>query len=309
MIGMSQLSRWTRLMVAGFVLSIAAGSMSAQGAEKLKLLIIDGQNNHTWQAMTPPMKAELEKTGRFAVDVATTPPANSAKDEWAKFRPAFSKYDVVLSNYNGELWPDEVQLALAKFVGNGGGLVIIHAANNAFPQWSEWNKMIGLGWRGNDFGDRITFDEDGNAVRIPKGQGPGTGHGSQHEFVIDVREPEHPVMQGMPAHWKHSNDELYHGQRGPAPDIHVLASAFSSKDTGGTGEHEPMIWWIPYGKGRVFTTVMGHVGGNDTRSIRCVGFITVMNRGAEWAATGKVTLPLPENFPKADATSLVPEGK
>jgi type 1 glutamine amidotransferase len=116
-------------------------------------------------------------------------------------------------------------------------------------------------------------------------------------------------MKGMPAHWMHANDELYHGQRGPAPDIHVLASAFSSKGKGGTDEHEPMIWWIPYGKGRVFTTVMGHVGGNDTRSIRCVGFITVMNRGSEWAATGKVTLPIPENFPKADATSLVPEVK
>jgi type 1 glutamine amidotransferase len=296
-------------MVAGFSLSVAAGSMPAQGAEKLRLLIVDGQNNHTWQAMTPPMQAELEKTGRFTVEVATTPPANSTKEEWARFRPDFSKYDVVLSNYNGELWPEEVQLALAKFVGNGGGLVIIHAANNAFPQWGEWNKMIGLGWRGNDFGDRITFDADGKPVRIPKGQGPGTGHGSQHEFVIDVREPEHPVMQGMPAHWMHANDELYHGQRGPAPDIHVLASAYSSKDKGGTGEHEPMIWWIPYGKGRVFTTVMGHVGGNDTRSIRCVGFITVMNRGAEWAATGKVTLPIPDNFPKADATSLVPEGK
>jgi uncharacterized protein len=127
--------------------------------------------------------------------------------------------------------------------------------------------------------------------------------------VIDVHEPEHPVMQGMPLHWLHTNDELYHGQRGPGADMHILASALSSKDKGGTGEREPMIWWIPYGKGRVFTTVMGHVGGKDTRAIRCVGFITVMNRGCEWAATGKVTLPIPDNFPRADATSLIPEVK
>lgn len=296
-----------------FVIAIlAAWTISpapAAAADKLKLLIIDGQNNHTWQSMTPPMKAELEKTGRFTVDVATTPPGGAPKEDWAKFRPDFSKYNVVLSNYNGELWPEEVQLSLAKFVGNGRGLVIIHAANNAFPQWGEWNKMIGLGWRGNDFGERLSFDDQGKLVRTEKGQGPGAGHGSQHEFVIDVREPEHPVMQGMPAHWLHANDELYHGQRGPTSDMHVLASAFASKEKGGTGAHEPMIWWIPYGKGRVFTTVMGHVGGNDTRSIRCVGFITVMNRGSEWAATGKVTLPIPENFPKPDATSLVPEAK
>jgi len=286
----------------------AASPHQAAAAEKLKLLIIDGQNNHNWKAMTPPMQAELEKTGRFTVDVATTPPEKSPKDDWNAFRPDFSKYDVVLSNFNSftEYWPDEVQVALAKFVGNGGGLVIIHAANNAFPNWGEWNKMIGLGWRGNEFGDRVTVDADGKPVRTEKGQGPGAGHGPQHEFIIDVHEPEHPVMQGMPLHWLHANDELYHGQRGPGNDMHILASAFSSKDKGGTGEREPMIWWIPYGKGRVFTTVMGHVGGNDTRAIRCVGFITVMNRGCEWAATGKVTLPLPDNFPKPDKTSLVP---
>lgn len=292
-----------------FVISILGFANHVRAADRLPLLIIDGQNNHTWQAMTPPMKAELEKTGRFTVDVATTPPAKAPPDDWQKFRPDFSKYAVVLSNYNGELWPDEVQIALAKFVGNGGGLVVIHAANNAFPQWGEWNKMIGLGWRDNGFGDRVTLDEAGRPVRQAKGEGPGAGHGAQHEFVIDVHEPEHPVMRGMPEHWKHANDELYHGQRGPAADMHILASALAAKDKGGTGAREPMIWWIPYGKGRVFTTVMGHVGGNDTRAIRCVGFITVMNRGCEWAATGTVTLPIPVNFPNAEATSLVSEAK
>src|SRR6516162_3724060 len=93
--------------IASLLLGVLmAGSSPARGADKLKLLIIDGQNNHTWQSMTPPMKAELEKTGRFTVDVATTPPANSPKEEWVKFHPDFSRYDVVLSNYNGELWPD-----------------------------------------------------------------------------------------------------------------------------------------------------------------------------------------------------------
>lgn len=290
------------LAVVGVVTPVVA-------AERLNLLIIDGQNNHTWQEMTPLMKAELERTGRFTVDVATTPPQSAPQADWQNFQPDFSKYAVVLSNYNGQAWPESVQAGLLKFVGNGGGLVIIHAANNAFPEWGEWNKLIGLGWRDNKFGDRVTVDENGKPIRTEKGQGPGAGHGPQHEFVIDVHESDHPVMQGMPLHWLHTNDELYHGQRGPGADMHILASALSSKDKGGTGDREPMIWWIPYGKGRVFTTVMGHVGGKDTRAIRCVGFITVMNRGCEWAATGKVTLPIPDNFPRADATSLLPEAK
>ena len=58
-------------------------------------------------------------------------------------------------------------------------------------------------------------------------------------------------------------DELYHGQRGPAEHMHILATAYSDKAKGGTGTNEPMVWVIPYGKGRVFTTVLGHVGGAE----------------------------------------------
>ncbi len=288
--------------------AFAAFDSQAAAAEKLKVLIIDGQNNHNWAAMTPPMKASLEATGRFVVDVATSPPAKSPKEAWDKFRPQFAQYNVVLSNYNGEPWPDEVNKALEDYVGGGGGLVVIHAANNAFAGWRKWNDMIGLGWRDNKFGDRVTVDDSGKVVRTPKGEGPGAGHGPQHEFVVKTRDPDHPVTKGMPAEWLHAKDELYHGQRGPAENMHILATAFSAKEKGGTGAHEPMIWWIPFGKGRVFTTVMGHVMGNDITAIRCIGFQTVMARGCEWAATGAVTLPIPDNFPTAKETRLA-EGK
>jgi uncharacterized protein len=288
------------LIVSGSLLNSVAST-----AEKIRVLIIDGQNNHRWDKMTPPMKAALEKTGRFTVDVATTPPAKSSKEEWNKFRPNFSNYDVVLSNYNGEPWPEEVNMALEKYVSGGGGLVIIHAANNAFGGWSEYNTMIGLAWHGPEFGDRVTMDDNGKIIRTPKGEGPGAGHGPQHEFKITIRDGDHPVTKDMPKEWMHARDELYHGQRGPAENMHILATAYSAPDKQGTGAHEPMIWWIPYGKGRVFTTVMGHVG-DDTTAIQCIGFQTVMNRGCEWAATGKVTLPIPKDFPSGTEVSLAP---
>jgi type 1 glutamine amidotransferase len=103
----------------------------------------------------------------------------------------------------------------------------------------------------------------------------------------------------MPSEWMHAKDELYHGQRGPAENMEILATAYSAKGKGGTGTNEPMIWVIPYGKGRVFTTVMGHVMGNDKGAIRCNGFRTVLLRGTEWAATGDVTIPIPDDFPTA----------
>ena len=185
--------------------------------------------------------------------------------------------------------------------------MIVHAANNAFEDWPEWNKMIGLGWRNNRFGERLTIDEKGKVVRTPKGEGPGAGHGPQHAYKIVVRDQDHPITKGMPAEWMHAHDELYHGQRGPAEHMHILATAYSDKAKGGTGTNEPMIWVIPYGKGRVFTTVMGHVGGKDDPAIRCTGFQTVVVRGSEWAATGKVTLPIPDDFPTAREVRVSPE--
>lgn len=282
------------------VVTFAATSASF-AAEPLKLLLVDGQNNHDWKRTSPVLKSFLEKTGRFTVDVATSPPAKAEAGAWDAFRPEFAKYAAVVSNYNGELWPKPVQKALEEYVEKGGGLVIVHAANNAFPDWPEFNRMIGLGWRGPQFGPRVTVDDDGNVVRTEKGMGPGAGHGSQHEFSVVTRDRVHPVMMGLPTQWLHAKDELYHGQRGPAADMHLLATAYSAKSTGGTDAHEPMVWWIPYGKGKVFTTVMGH----GDYSMKCVGFQTIVARGCEWVATDKVTLPVPTEFPTAEKSLSV----
>ncbi len=137
---------------------------------------------------------------------------------------------------------------------------------------------------------------------MPKGKGPGAGHGAYHPFVVTLRNAEHPITKGMPREWMHAGDELYHGMRGPIENVHLLATAYDDKTKGGTGEHEPMIWTVSYGKGRVFHTPMGH----DDKSMRCLGFVGTLQRGTEWAATGKVTLPLPEHFPTADKTSSLP---
>ena len=273
--------------------------------EPIRVLIVDGQNNHDWRKTTPILKDCLVASGRFQVDIATTPDKDKPAEDWDKFRPKFSDYRAVMSNYNGQSWPEPVQRSLEDYVSHGGGLVIVHAANNAFPEWSEYNKMIGLGWRGADYGDRLALDKDGKTVRKNKDQGPGAGHGSQHDFAVVVRDRQHPVMAGMPTEWMHVMDELYHGQRGPAVNLRILATAYSAKSTGGTDEHEPMVWWIPYGQGKVFTTLFGH----GDYSMKCLGFQTIVARGTEWVATDNVTIPIPAKFPTATETSSLAEDK
>jgi type 1 glutamine amidotransferase len=303
------ITRWicSCLLTWGLVSGLSAQE-GQPAPEKIRVLIVDGQNNHDFERTTPYLRRMLERTGRFTVAVATTPPSgrNDAA-AWKGFRPQFNDYDVVLSNYNGETWPEHARNAFEYFVKNGGGVVNVHAANNPFPDWPAFNEMIGLAWRPAAFGARVVVDDAGNAVRVEAGQGPGAGHGRQHAYLVRTRDTSHPVMQGMPAEWLHPPDELYHGQRGPAMNMHLLATAYSDPETGGTGAHEPMIWWIPYGEGKVFTTVLGHVGRGqnpETWPMRCLGFQATVVRACEWVATGKVTIPLPQALPTADAVSL-----
>jgi type 1 glutamine amidotransferase len=289
-------------MIRAFVLAIfgvVICGFVASGQEKsIKALIVDGQNNHkNWPDTTKMMKKYLEDTRKFTVDVATT----AAKGKDPNFRPDFKKYDLVISNYNGEPWPDDTNTAFDAFVKGGGGFACIHAADNAFGEWPAYNEMIGLGGWGNrneKSGPYVYLDDSGKVVR-DESKGSGGHHGPQHPFQIVVRDAEHPITKGMPRAWLHVTDELYDKLRGPGQNMHILATTFADPAKGGTGHHEPMIITLDYGKGRVFHTPMGH--GNDSQA--CVGFITTFIRGCEWAATGTVTQPIPADFPTADKTS------
>ncbi len=268
--------------------------------EKLRALIVDGQNNHDWKTTTPLLRKALESSGRFKVDIATSPPAGQ---DMSGFRPRFADYDVVVSNYNGERWPAQTEKDFEAYVAGGGGFVTVHAANNAFAAWPEYNRIIGLGgWGGRNekSGPRVYVDKSGDFVR-DKSAGAGGHHGQQHEFQIRTRDARHPIMRGLPPLWMHTKDELYDSLRGPAEELHILATAYSAPEQGGTGRNEPMLMTVEYGKGRVFHTVLGHAD----YSMNGVGFITTFQRGAEWAATGKVTIPVPKDFPTADKSQSI----
>jgi len=282
----------------GGLFCLLATAALAQAESPMKALIVDGQNNHgNWPTTSQMMKKYLTDTKLFEIDIATT--AKSGTDP--NFKPDFTKYRVVVSNYNGAAWPEETQQAFVDYVKGGGGFVVVHAANNAFGDWKEYNEIIGLGgWGGRSekSGPYVYVNNDGKLVR-DESAGRGGNHGPQHPFQIVIRDPDHPITKGLPREWMHANDELYDLLRGPAENMKVLGTALAAKEKEGTGRHEPMLMTIEYGKGRVFHTPMGH--GNDSQE--CVGFITVLQRGAEWAATGKVTIPVPDDFPTADKVS------
>lgn len=298
---------------------------SNDGGEKLKALIVDGQNNHdVWPKSTQMMRDYLEESGRFEVDLYRTRLTSKGTrfgDDFKlddgkkykelkksktddKFAPVFSDYDVVISNFGhgAAPWPEKTKAAFEKYMKSGGGFVSIHAADNSFPQWEAYNQMIGLGgWGGRTEkdGPYVYFDADEKLVR-DTAKGRGGDHGPQREFPVIVREPNHPIMAGMPSMFMHTKDELYQQLRGPAENMTVLATGFADKKfKKGTHRHEPVAMVIEYEKGRVFHTPLGH----DDYSFESVGLITLIQRGTEWAATGKVTIEVPDDFPTDEKSS------
>jgi len=292
--------------------------------QKIKALLVDGQNNHkVWPKSTVMLKQYLEESGLFEVDVYRSTLMWRGEDHPVylalhsdhrhthvenpvvdpNFAPNFSDYDVVVSNfgYNSGDWPETARRSFEDFMINGGGFVAVHSANNSFPTWDEYNRMVGLsGWgeRTEKHGPYIYFTDEGEMIRDMT-PGPAGQHGPTHEFQI-MKRNAHPIIDGLPDLWLHSRDECYAKLRGPAENMTVITSAYCSLSEGGTGQHEPSMMVIDYGQGRVFNTNLGH----DDYSFESVGFITTFIRGAEWAATGAVTFPMPADFPTATESSV-----
>ncbi len=230
---------------------------------RIKTLLLTGANNHDWRRSSPFIKALLEKTGKFEVDLTETPAVALAD------AGTLGKYRLILTDYNGPDWGEPAKSNFEAAVRGGTGLVVVHAADNAFPGWPQYEKMVGLLWR------------------------QGTGHGAYHEFEVKIVDREHPITRGL------SNfrlwDELYHklAHMHNAP-CRVLATAHSDPATKGTGNDEPVMVVTQYGKGRIYHHVLGHVWPGDPAKGKGMSMATFENegfqktliRGCEWAATG-----------------------
>jgi len=242
-------------------------------SQKIQTLIITGQNGHDWKATTPRLRQILEETGRFEVRVT---------EEFRGAGPeTLAPYDLVILNYydknKPELrWGERSDKALLDFVKNGKGLVMYHFSSAAFVGWDEYEKLAGGNWR------------------------PNNGHHSaRHDFKVDIVDKTHPIIRGLKLKFDQPNDELYANLKWqPLGTFHVLATAWddhalykgkAKQPTPGDGLNQPMLWTLDYGKGHVFATALGH----DPDAMRSAGFIATFTRGAEWAATGAVTIPVP----------------
>ncbi len=276
------------MKLKALTLILAAISIfSSCSSPKIDVMLLTGHTDkhHSWETMSECITDILAEQPTFDTDIVKMPESGEGE-----FNPNFSDYDVVIININDATWSDETKLNFENYVKSGGGVVIVHEANNAFPEWKEYNRIIGLGgWGGRDEKDGpYYYWQDGEYI-FDNTPGKGGSHGRRVPFEINVRNTEHPITKGLPTNWSHIDDELYSNLRGPAENIEVLATAYSDSQSGGSGKEEPILFTVSYGKGRIFHSVLGHTRKDFSTAVRSNrGFQVTLSRGVEWAATGEV---------------------
>ncbi|MDB5048193.1 MAG: Trehalose utilization [Fibrobacteres bacterium] len=301
------------LRLAG--ISVKPGLTTAAGEIrfKIKALIVDGIANHDWKRMTLYHSAILKASGIFDVAVSTTPPDQSGPQAWAAWNPQFSENDVVILHCNSGYtvndsanpWPDSIKARLEAFVASGGGLVNTHATFPGFSGWPAFDEMRGLMWKATQpAGSSYRLDSLDALVADPatldSGSIENAAPGNPGERM-GIANPDHPLNRGLPAQWLLPPSELLYHLKGSPQGVTVLEYSVNPF----TGSREPQQWVKQFGKGRVFTSTVGHLyPGTANTAYRCAGYQTTFSRGAEWAASGTVTLPVPGDFPGKDSISL-----
>ncbi|MBI5385766.1 MAG: ThuA domain-containing protein [Verrucomicrobia bacterium] len=245
------------------MMSLAAAPASAADAKpaKIKVLLITGDDvgAHKWREMSEATRDVLVAGGKFDVkvceDIYILDSANALKN-----------YDLVfLSYYNTKPvnLSDQAKENLLGFVKGGKGFAISHLSSASFAgkdaagqpvAWDEFRKLAGRYW--------------------VMGK---SGHGPRSVFKAKIANKDHAITKGLEDF--DQDDELYAKLLGDAP-INVLVTAESSWSK----QTEPLAFTLEYGQGRVFHECFGH----DGPAIKNPSVAKLIQRGCEWAATGKV---------------------
>lgn len=234
--------------------------------DQIKLLIISGSNNHEWKKTTPLLAKIYEESNRFSVQVTENPDTLTYEN--------LQLFDVVVTNFTAwpehdYRWPKATEEGFLKFIEEGGGFVVFHAASASFYDWKEYQDLVGTTW------------------------GDSTAHAKIIPHKIIIKDKSHPITKGISDFW--ITDELW-VNAGVNSELNVLAESYSDPSNKGRGVMEPVVHWKTKGEGRICHNVLGH----NERAMKNTGWKTLMLRGTEWAATGNVSISVPSDLSLSD---------
>jgi len=246
-------------ILAGFslavllVLPFATPSVSAADQKQIKILLVTGDDvapAHDWHSVSQSLRNLLTSTGKFDVRVCED---SGLLDSTG----GLNRYDaVLLAMYNAKTptLSDAAKENLVNFVKGGKGLVVTHLSSASFKEWSEFANMCGRHW--------------------VMGK---SGHGPRGTFKAHIAKTDDPITKGLSDF--EADDELYAKLEGDTP-VNVLVEA----DSDWSKKTEPLAFTLNYGQGHVFHETFGH----DPKALENPSVQKLIQRGTEWAATGKV---------------------
>ncbi|MDR8391973.1 ThuA domain-containing protein [Aliifodinibius sp. S!AR15-10] len=284
------MSKFLRLITAGvLILAAIMLTVPAHGQESISTLVITGAapyGYHPWESNIELIEPRLETFGITDTEYHIA----HGLEDWRKWEGSYSDYDAIVIIYYWSQAPEQELEKLDRYVRQGGALVVVHSALAGFWKQDIFDGWTGIAYRERDadYGHNLAFNKEGQRIIRSPGEGDGSAHAPIDTFRIETKDPNHPIMQGLPETWMQARDELYYNLRGPNTNIRVLAVAQAPD-----GTYAPQAWVRRHGSGRIFCLTPGH----HAPGASSVGFITLLARGIEWAATGQVTTPIPTNFP------------
>ncbi len=142
---------------------------------------------------------------------------------------------------------------LDRAIRGGVGLAGHHAMADAFRDQTEYQFITGGQW----------VAHPGNII----------------DYSVEVKQPDHPLMQGIPASFPYKSEQ-YYMHVDPAND--VLATTTFSGEHGAwlKGVVMPVVWTRMHDQGRVFYSSLGH----KPTEFEVPEMATILRRGINWAA-------------------------
>jgi len=181
---------------------------------------------------------KLGTENKFTVDVSDDPGVFTTAN--------LKKYTMLIftSTNNDVFDNDEQRLVFRRYIEAGGGFVGVHSVTGTERNWAWFKQMLG---------------------------GTFVWHAKNQKFSVQMIDPSHPSMQGLPKVWERSlGDECYFTKE-MYPGIKVLMAHqvktlnWNSADSTRIKQNSatfkdlfPAVWYQNFDGGSIWVTTLGH---------------------------------------------------
>jgi putative heme-binding domain-containing protein len=222
--------------------AVQAGA-AADSPGQIRVLLVGAGSSHDFPRWFLQEDGQLfESTGRARVLTTGEP------DEVLKH---IDQLDVLYLSNNAPYTNPAARKAVMDFARGGKGVLLVHAG--LWYNWKDWPEY--------------NRDLAGGGSR---------GHDRLGEFEVKVTEPDHPLVKGLPASFRITDELYWFEPDSEGPPIRVLATAHSAQKD----RIYPMIFVVEHARARIAGITLGHDGAAHTHP----AYRQLLQNALDWAA-------------------------